>query len=123
MNKLIFIAGAFFVFTVLSGYWLSHSGRPLNGLILTIHKLISLAAVIYLGINIVRLHQAAPLAPLAIALSALALLFFLALIATGGLLSVAKPMPSFVHTIHQVGPYLTVLSTAAALYLALFPRP
>ena len=45
MNTKFIIAGLFFVFILLSGVWLSRTGRPLNVLILTIHKLISLAAV------------------------------------------------------------------------------
>ena len=42
-TKLI-IAGLLFVFTLLSGVWVSHSGKPINTVIFTIHKLIALAA-------------------------------------------------------------------------------
>jgi hypothetical protein len=53
----------------------------------------------------------------------LAGLFFVATIATGGLMSVDKEMPVFVHTLHQVTPYLTLASTAAILYLLLIRTP
>ena len=36
---------------------------------------------------------------------------------TGGLLSMDKTMPAVIRRLHQVTPYLTVLSTAATLYL------
>jgi len=45
-------AGLFFLFIFLSGIWLSRSGKPLNGLILNIHKLISLAAGIFLIVTL-----------------------------------------------------------------------
>jgi hypothetical protein len=38
-------AGLFFLFIFLSGFWLSRTGKPYSGIILTIHKLIGLAAV------------------------------------------------------------------------------
>jgi hypothetical protein len=44
-------------------------------------------------------------------------LFFVSLIATGGLLSSDKQMPTIVLRLHQVAPYLTVLAAAVTLYL------
>ncbi len=116
------IAGLFFAFMVASGLWLSHTGRPINVLILTVHKLISLGAVVFLGITVYRIHQAASLTPLELAACVLTLVFILALMATGGLLSTAKAMPGFVLKIHQVLPALSVLSTAATLYLLLLHK-
>ena len=115
-NKFI-IAGLFFVFILLSGVWLSRTGRPLNVLILTIHKLISLAAVVYLGITVYRIHQVAPLNPAATGAIAVTLVFFIGLFATGGILSAAKTVPALVLKIHQVMPYLVILSSSASLYL------
>jgi hypothetical protein len=119
MSSKFILAGLFFLFILLSGYWLSRAGRPYSVILLTVHKLISLGAVVTLGITLYRVHQAAPLTPLAIAASTAALLFFLTLIATGGLLSAAKTLPGFVLKIHQVMPYLVILSTGASLYLTL----
>lgn len=39
--------GLLFLFIFLSGFWLSHSGKPYNTLIFTIHKLIGLAAGVF----------------------------------------------------------------------------
>jgi hypothetical protein len=112
-------AGLFFVFVFLSGIWLSRSGKPLNGIILTVHKLISLAAVVFLAITIYQLNQASDLSALGLIAGAVTGLFFLGAIITGGLLSTGKPMPSAILTAHQAVPFLTVLSTAATLYLLL----
>jgi hypothetical protein len=120
MNQKYIFAGLFLLFIILSGIWLSRTGRPLSVLILTLHKLISLGAVVFLVITVYRIHQAAPLNPLQLGISMLTLLFFIILFATGGLLSTTKTMPAIVLKIHQIMPILVVLSTSAALYLVVF---
>jgi hypothetical protein len=122
MNQKIVFAGSFLLLTLLSGYWLNRTGRPLNVIILTLHKLISLGSVICLTVIVYRIHQSSPLIPVELGISILTLLFFVALIATGGLLSTAKTMPAVVLTIHQIMPFLVILSTSATLYLVLFRK-
>ncbi len=101
------------------GYWLSRSGKPYNVPLFTLHKLIVLGVLIYLGVNVYQAHQLLPLTPAQIAASALTAVCFVAAIATGGLLSIEKAMPPFVGALHQVLPYLALLSTAATVYLVL----
>jgi hypothetical protein len=110
-------AGLFFVFIFLSGIWLSRSGKPLNGIILTVHKLISLAAVVFLALTIYQVNQAADLSVMSLIAGVVTGLFFLGAIITGGLLSTGKSVPAAILTAHQVVPFLTVVSTAATLYL------
>lgn len=119
MNSKILITGAVFVLILASGFWLSRLGRPINTIVLTIHKLVSVVAVVYLVVNVYRINQVTPLTTLGIVATVVAILLFLVMIATGGLLSVEKEMPAFVHTIHQITPYLVILSTSATLYLLL----
>jgi len=119
MDNKFLIAGVFFVFIGLSGYWLSHEGRPIHVVLLTVHKLISVGAVVYLAMTLYRIHQAAPLGPAAIVASVVSLVLFIGLIATGGLLSTAKTMPEIISRLHHVMPYLALISTTAALYLTL----
>lgn len=117
MSSKFLFTGLFFVFILLSGFWLNRTGKPINTAILTIHKLISLGAGIFLGITIYRIHQVTPLSPFEMAVVAVTLLFFVAMIATGGMLSTAKPMPGVVHKIHQLMPYLVIISAFASMYL------
>jgi hypothetical protein len=112
-------AGLFFLFIFLSGFWLSRSGKPFNGVILTIHKLIALAAAVFLVITMYRINRTATLSGAAAATVVVTGLFFLGAGITGGLLSIDKPMPAAILTIHQITPFLTVLSTAVTLYLTL----
>lgn len=100
-----------------SGFWLSRAGRPHNALILNVHKLISLAAVALLYFTVSQVSRAAPGIAGLLAASIAAGVFFLATIVTGGLVSAMKAPPPAVSASHKVLPYLTLLSTAAVLYL------
>jgi hypothetical protein len=112
-------AGLLYLFIFLSGIWLSKSGKPFNVIILTIHKLISLAAVVFLVITIYQINQVAKLSAIESIVSVVTGLLFLGTIISGGLLSTDKPMPAAILTMHQITPFLTVLSTAVTLYLLL----
>jgi hypothetical protein len=112
-------AGVFFLFIFLSGIWLSRSGRPLNVARSTIHKLISLAAGIFLLMTIRQGHQVIPLNRTEWIATVVTGLCFLGTVASGGFLSSEKPMPVAVLRVHQVVPVLTALSSGVMLYLVL----
>jgi hypothetical protein len=111
--------GLFYLFIFLSGVWLSHSGKPLNVIVLTIHKLISLATLVFLVIIIYQINQVVKLSPIELIAGVVAGLFFLGAIISGALLSTSKPKPAAILTIHQITSSLAVLSTAVTLYLLL----
>ena len=113
------VVGLFFLFVFLSGIWLSRTGRPLNVGISTVHKLISLAAGVFLLVTIYQRNQVVPLSASEWITIVVTGLCFLGTVVSGGLLSSDKPMPVAVLRVHQVVPVLTVLSTAATLYLLL----
>jgi len=119
-NQMPIVAtGLLFLFTFISGYWLSRSGKPFNGIVLTVHKLISLAAAGLLGFVIYQINQVAPLGTIELAAGVVTVSFFLDAVVSGGLLSIDKPMPAAILTMHRIAPYLTVLSAAVTLYLLL----
>jgi len=113
------VAGVFFLLIVLSGLWLSRAGRPLNVGISTVHKLISLAAGIYLLVIIHQRNQVVPLNTTEWITSVITGLCFLGTVVSGGFLSAEKPMPAFVLRVHQVGPVLATFFSAVTLYLVL----
>ena len=122
MNSKFLFAGLFFLFILISGFLLSRAGRPLNVLLLTVHKLISVGAVVFLAITVFRINQVTPLNPIQIAACIVTLVLFVAMVATGGLLSTSKMMPVFILKVHQIMPYLTILSTAVTLYLVVIRK-
>ncbi len=114
--------GLLFLFIFISGFWLSRLGRPYSGLILTLHKLLSLAALILLVIIIYKVHQTTHLEALAVMMSLICGLFFVGTIVTGGLLSTGRSAAPLTLTLHQIAPFLTLLFAGVTLYLLLFRR-
>ena len=88
-------------------------------IILTIHKLISLAAVVFLIITMYQINQVAELSATESIADVVTGLLFLGTMISGGLLSTDKPMPAAILTMHRLTPLLTVFSTAVTLYLLL----
>jgi hypothetical protein len=112
-------AGLLFLFVFLFGFWLSRSGKPYQLIVFTLHKLVALGAIVFLVTIVYKIHQVAPLGPAQMTAIGVTALCFLATMLTGGLLSIDKTMPAIVLKLHQMTPYLTVLSTAITLYLLL----
>ena len=116
-GSLLVSAGAFFLLILLSGFWLNRKGRPYGMALVTLHKLIGLAAGIFLGLTVYRVHQATPLNAVQIAAIAVTVLLFVVNVATGSLLSTNKPMPKGISVINKWFPFLTVVSTVVLIYL------
>ena len=117
MTQRIIVAGVAFVLLFLLRIWLNRSGKPYSTLVLTVHKLVGLGLGVLLAAIVYQTHQVAPLGGLEIAVIVVTGLFFVGTVAAGGLLSIDKPAPAFVATLHLVVPILTVLSTGGTLYL------
>ena len=117
VSRLI-LPSSLFLLTLASGFWLSNSGKPYSTLIFTIHKLISLAAIITTAFTVNYLHKTAELR-LAVEAGAITVtaLVFLSLLVTGALMSIGKPALAAIRTIHHVAPYLAVISAATTVYL------
>lgn len=121
----------FFAFIFLSGFWLSRSGKPYSILIFTIHKLIGLAAGVFLIVTVYRTYQVALFNTIQITVLVVTVLIFVGLVAAGGLLSIeaegglsdtSQSMLAAISMIHKTFPYFAVLSTAATLYLILIRK-
>lgn len=123
-NSILFLvySAGFFLLIFVSGFLTKRSSKPYPVIILNIHKLIALGTLVYLTIIIVRMDNAIPLTQAQLTVGILSAALFALTIITGGLSSIDKPMPDILLKLHRVAPYLTVLSTAAALYLILSAR-
>jgi hypothetical protein len=121
-TKLI-LAGLLFLFALLSGVWVSHSGKPINVVIFTIHKLIALATVIVIAMSVYNLYKALDLrTSIGLAVIATTGLLFLALFFTGALLSRNSPLPAAILRIHQVAPLLALAFSLMTIYLLVGSR-
>ncbi len=109
--------GVFFLLTLLFGFWLSRSGKPYNGLIFNIHKLIALAAVIVATIQTINALKIVEVQPILIALLIVIGLCAVALFVSGALMSANKPGYDTLLTIHRIAPPLAIIAATGTLYL------
>jgi hypothetical protein len=117
MDSKIIAIGVLFLLTIISGIWLHNTGKPLNTLIFTIHKLLALAAVIFTSIAIYNLHKNVEIKTIILILIVIAGLSLLALFISGALLSIGKPTGNIILTVHNIVTILAVFSTAVTIYL------
>jgi hypothetical protein len=113
------VIGLLFLLIFFFGLRLSRSGKPYHLFVFTMHKLITLGAVAFLAMTVYQIQQTVQLNPAQISIIVITALCFVATIITGALLSIDKAMPLIVLRLHQITPYLTLLSTAVMLYLLL----
>ncbi len=111
------IPGILFLLTLAFGVWLSNSGKPYNGVLFNIHKLIALGAVIVTAVQVYPALTNVRVQVLIIALIVVAGLCVVALFTTGALLSLGKPMNGAMLLIHQIAPVLLAVSMSVAVYL------
>ncbi len=110
------IAGGLALIILITGFWVSRSGKPINMIKMNIHKLIALGTAVFIGLTMYRLSRGIQLGSPEILAMVASIVFAVAAIVTGGLASLARPIRVAV-IIHKIMPYLTILSTAATLYL------
>ena len=111
------IPGVLFILTLGFGFWLSRSGKPYNGLIFNIHKLIALAAVVVTAIQAFKALKIGLTQPILIGLLIVIGLCAVALFVTGALTSANKATGRATLTIHRIAPLLAALAALGALYL------
>lgn len=104
-----------FLMALVFGFWLSHAGKPYNGLLFNIHKLIALVCVVLLGIQFSKTLYTPqqgwisnpPL--LLILLLAVSALCVIALFVSGALMSAGKLDFALMLTIHRITPVVLVI--------------
>ena len=104
--------------TLAFGFWLSRAGKPYNGVLFNIHKLLALAAVIVAVFEIRKMLQSDGLIPFCNVLIALTGVSIIALFATGALMSIGKLNYAVSLTIHKITPILATMTLIAAIYLS-----
>ena len=110
-------AAVAFVAIFVLGFLLRRSGKPHSGLVLTAHKLISLAVLILFSLTISRINKTTLLAAAALAAAVFTGVFFVVAIVSGGLASTEKPAPIIALLLHRVTPFATVAGAAVTFLL------
>jgi len=108
-----------FLLIIISGIWLTKTGRPYSPVLFNVHKLISLIGVVVTGIVVYNLLRGLEVSPLMWTMVIVTGLFFILLIVTGGLLNLDKPFYNLLRTIHRILPAVSVILTAVIFYFLL----
>jgi hypothetical protein len=109
--------GIVFLLTLVFGVWLSLAGKPYNGILFNIHKLIALGAVIATAMQLYKILKNTDIQVLVIALVIVAGLCVVALFVTGALMSLGKLSYDVMLAIHKIAPVLVVIAMAVTVYL------
>ena len=104
--------GGLLVLIAAFGIWVSRTGKPYNGLLFNIHKLIALGAVILTAIRIFRLDPIETFPSLALLLLGLAVLGTAVLFVTGAVLSIQSEVKPIFQWVHGI----SLVITAGALF-------
>jgi hypothetical protein len=110
------VPGGLFILTLGFGFWLSRLGKPYNGILFNVHKLLALGAVVVTAIQMVKLLRGMETQSLVNVLLVAAALCVIALFASGALMSAGKLDHALMLTVHRVAPGVLVLCCTLALY-------
>ncbi|MBM3129436.1 MAG: hypothetical protein FJ009_12520 [Chloroflexi bacterium] len=111
------LPGILFLLTLISGFWLSNTGQPYNGMRFNIHKLIALGAVVVTVIEFSKMVQVANSPVLTIILLIATALCVIVLFTSGALMSIGKPDYFLLLTIHRIAPVGLTIAVALVIYL------
>jgi hypothetical protein len=105
-----------FALTLVSGFWLSRSGKPYPGLLFNVHKLIALGTVIFTAMQVRAALIAKDAGLLSIGLLVVASVCAIALFASGAFMSAGKLDQRLMKGIHNLAPVVAVPALIAAIY-------
>lgn len=100
------------VIVMATGAVLTRRGRPFATALLTVHKLVALAAVAFVGYSAFEPVREGLLASGQRVALLTALVLCIAVFGTGGVVSAKHASPSWAVWVHRVGSWLTVVAVA-----------
>jgi hypothetical protein len=112
------LPGILFLLTLVFGFWLSHAGKPYNGLLINVHKLIALSVVVLMIIQLSKILKSTDPVALITVLLIVAAVCVVAVFASGGLMSAGVLDYSLMLIIHRVStPVLMIVLALASYFL------
>ena len=103
--------------TLVFGIWLSLSGKPYNGFLFNIHKLIALGSVVASAFQLYRLLMGSQVQTFMLILIIMAGMCLLALFFSGAMMSAGKLDYQGMLTTHRIALIILTLGLVGILYL------
>jgi hypothetical protein len=117
VDSRIIVIASLYILKFLFGFWLFKTGKPYGTIMLTIHKLLSLAILGYLVFIVNRVRLDTGLSTMEWSLTTINILLLLFSIVSGGILSLDKPVSRFISLVHKIVPIFSVIAIASILFL------
>lgn len=111
------VSVALFLLTGGAGFWLGKLGKPYSVLVFTIHKMVALAFVIFVGLTLFDLFKTTNPKVLLIVASIVLGMAVIALFATGAFMSMGKLPFGSINLVHKVAATLVLICVAVITYL------
>ena len=111
------IPGIIFMLTLAFGFWLSIKGKPYNGALFNVHKLLALGAVIAAGIQVAQMLRSVGMQTLVVILWIVVGLSVVALFTSGAVMSMEKLDYSVMRATHRIAPVVLILAAVWAVFL------
>jgi len=109
--------GIGFLLTLVFGFWMSKAGRPYNGILFNIHKLIALGTVIITAMQIYKILNILEPQALIVLLIVITGISVVALFVSGAFLSIGNVSYQVVKIIHNISSVLAVIALGLTIYL------
>ena len=109
--------GIVFLLTLVFGFWLSRSGKPYNGILFNIHKLIALGTVILTSVQVYKSFKILEPQSLLIISLISAVICVLVLFASGAFLSIGNVNYETAKLTHNIALVGAVLAMGSSIYL------
>jgi len=110
------IPGLLFILTLIFGFWLSKAGKPYNGILFNIHKLIALGTVILASMRVYNVLKIMDSIVLIIVLLVITAICVIALFASGAFMSIGDQNYRTMKAIHNSALVMAVIAIGATLY-------
>jgi hypothetical protein len=110
------IAGILFLITAASGIWLKLTGSPYSGFLVTAHKLVSLAAVVFTVMAVYHLQKSSEFNTIQWFLIGMTAIFLLVALISGGLLTVENISIKIPLLLHRITSVLSLLCGIVMVY-------
>jgi hypothetical protein len=102
-----------------TGMWLTRAGWPYGTVLMTVHKLVALAAVVFIAVMLWQANRVAPLPVLQLTIAGLAAVAVVAAFASGAVVSASETAPAWVLWAHRTVPFLAAALSAASVWMVL----
>ena len=112
-----YLTAGLLLLIIIFGVWLYRAGKPYNGILFNIHKLVALGAVILTGARLYQLDLFSTFPISVLILIGLASLSVISLFATGAVMSIQSEIKPVFQYIHGISMLFVVGSFLAGLFL------